>query len=670
MFISKINALPSWFDFDYENYEYVEKDNEFRGVWVATVNNIDIPKQGTNNIANIENYKRLLSDIVANAKKWNMNTIIYQIRPLNDAFYYSNINPISRFLMNSEGQDPGWDPLEYMVDLCHSNGIELHAWLNPYRASLDVLPSTGDYQTQMNNYLNTLDNKNFAKQNPNLLVRGGQRILLNPAKEEVRQHIYDTIEEITRNYDVDAIHFDDYFYNSVLHSEDDNLYNEWKNMSTLNTLSKGDWRREQVNILVKGIHDLLKRLNNELGRYTQFGISPAGGWAPDISECSASAYGMVGGMKGLVSCYSYSSYHDLFADTKKWVEEEWLDYILPQNYGTIETSNNVPITKWWADLGKNYNVKVYIGLAAYQYVVGYGGAWETQYSNAGKLSMLTYEMDRQMMYAYSEGVDGFAFYNYQSMKMTSNIYHINFLNNLYKRWTKYAYNEFVKQPYPEYNFNIEYKRTNNTISITTLKNPTVYAYEVYMVKEGENFNYEVEYLIGRTFGVNNYSFKVPVINSNIYEVYVKTMFLNGSFNTNPKKTIIKPFINTPPSLTKLTYSVNSTFVLPNTAITIGGNITDIDNDDIVLNIRLAYDNFHIVRTLLTLTTAGDFSFQFNLPNVENFYYIIFEYTDGDIIYRRFSRLFISVRDYYITSNTLYIANMYYDFTASVLDILK
>ena len=126
---------------------------------------------------------------------------------------------------------------------------------------------------------------------------------LNPARHEVRQHIYNTISEVVHKYDVDAIHFDDYFYNGVDHSEDAADYDAYRQGG--GTLSKDDWRREQVNILIKGIHDLLENLNHKLGRNVEFGISPAGVWAASNTECSP-PYGQPGGMTGIL-CYSYSS---------------------------------------------------------------------------------------------------------------------------------------------------------------------------------------------------------------------------------------------------------------------------------------------------------------------------------------------------------------------------
>ena len=153
--------------------------------------------------------------------------------------------------------------MAWMIEETHKRNMEFHAWMNPYRASLEAVPIHGDYEAQKLAYLATLDDKNFAKQNPDMLVRGVHdsstgmaRLLLNPARPEVRQHILNTISEVIHKYDVDAIHFDDYFYNGVDASEDMADYNQYKQAG--GKLTHRDWRCEQVNILIEGIHDLIE----------------------------------------------------------------------------------------------------------------------------------------------------------------------------------------------------------------------------------------------------------------------------------------------------------------------------------------------------------------------------------------------------------------------------
>lgn len=247
---------------------YEERIFELRGAWVSTVYNIDIGQQHNSTPAGIQAYKNQYLAILDKFEEYNMNAVFFQVRPVNDAFYVSEINPWSRYLIGKEGNDPGWDPLEWLVEVTHARGMEFHAWLNPYRASLDITWSgvndVNGFDTGMMTYLQTLPENNFARMHPELLVRGGNRILLNPGEPAVRQHIYDTIDEIVQNYNVDAIHFDDYFYTSVAAGQDDSTYQ--KPGYNPNNLNKANWRREQVDILVREIKEQLDEFNSENNR--------------------------------------------------------------------------------------------------------------------------------------------------------------------------------------------------------------------------------------------------------------------------------------------------------------------------------------------------------------------------------------------------------------------
>ena len=210
-----------------------------RAVWVATVSNLNIPAQAGKGETAMNQWKKYYLEILDTAEASNLNTIIFQIRPNNDAFYPSKYNPWSTFL-TADGSDPGWDPLEWMIEVTHARGMEYHAWLNPYRTSVSSLnmsltskdPVTGIEkiqdldQTELNNYktsyFNNLKNRNPGIDNPvlasgeelyyNVVLGSEGKFILNPASEKVRTHIYNTITEIVDNYDIDGIHFDDYFY--------------------------------------------------------------------------------------------------------------------------------------------------------------------------------------------------------------------------------------------------------------------------------------------------------------------------------------------------------------------------------------------------------------------------------------------------------------------------
>lgn len=363
--------------------EYEQKLFELRGAWVATVSNIDIQKQGGTSQVHIENYKKQFLAILDTLEKYNINTVFFQVRPANDAFYPSEYNPWSQFLLGY-GKDPGWDPLGWMVAETHKRGMEFHAWLNPYRVSPNEMsPATGQTTEDMKwNYIQSrqqeigdqdIQNPLFKKvtkgstEYQELIEqfvhgRSEKKIFLNPAKQSTIDFISTTVEEIITNYEVDGIHFDDYFYPSGgIETEIENRdYAKYGNGMDINA-----WRRNNVDRMVKAVHDVVEEFNNSgvRARKVRFGISPAAVWAS--GRTNAGSRYMPGGMD--VPGTNYSSYFDLHADTRKWVLEEWIDYILPQCY--MEYNDDYRnIVSWWANTVSATNVKLYIGLAPYRYV--------------------------------------------------------------------------------------------------------------------------------------------------------------------------------------------------------------------------------------------------------------------------------------------------------------
>jgi uncharacterized lipoprotein YddW (UPF0748 family) len=354
------------------NYVKAEVENsnsihQFRGVWVATVANIDIAKQST-----IADYKDTFLNMLDTLEEYNLNTIVFQVRPTNDAFYKSELNPWSKYLSSIQGKDPGWDPLEWMIEESHKRGIEFHAWLNPYRVALEKV-AAGSYDSK-EELLGSLNDLNFAKKNPDKVVLGGDGIaILNPGEPSVKEFIVDTIEEIIVNYDVDAIHFDDYFYPyKGIANSDQVTYNTYKQVGQ----SLNDWRRSNVDEVIKNISDLIKDHNLENQKAVQFGISPFGIWRnvgtdPIGSDTNGS-----------------QSYDVQYADTRKWVKEEWIDYIAPQLYWKIGTSvaDYVKLVPWWADVVKGTKVNLYIGQGFYRYDDGTSGAWTSSYELQNQLN--------------------------------------------------------------------------------------------------------------------------------------------------------------------------------------------------------------------------------------------------------------------------------------------
>ena len=350
---------------------------ELRGVWVATVSNIDIAKQNGTTEKAINAYKQQLVAIMDRVEALGLNAIFFQIRPANDAFYESKFNPYSPYFAGL-GVDPGWDMLTWFTDECHARGIELHAWLNPYRVTGGNVIENGMTTEQIKQLKLNLRNQ-MAAADPDTLnpvvalseeeyletiVAGKEnKFIFNPARQASIDHIKNTIKEIIENYDVDGIHFDDYFYPSggIESGVEQADYQKYVNAG--GELSIKDWRRNNVDKMIEGVHEVVESYNVEHpDKDVAFGVSPAAVWAPSATNCPDR--GAPGGTENIV-CGSYSSYTDLYADTKKWVEEEWLDYILPQVYYDFG-SDYKEIVKWWANVVKKVDVKLYVGTAIYR----------------------------------------------------------------------------------------------------------------------------------------------------------------------------------------------------------------------------------------------------------------------------------------------------------------
>ncbi|MDY0295532.1 MAG: family 10 glycosylhydrolase, partial [Acholeplasmataceae bacterium] len=292
---------------------YEEQDTEFRAVWVATVYNLNMPLHTSE-----AQYKAAFVDLIDRVKAKHMNAILFQVRPNNDAFYDSDYAPWSRWLAGSEGNDPGWDVMQYMIDYAHSQGIQFHAWMNPYR----VQNSSSSKEAM----LASLHSENFAKQNPDLVIAGNLSnsaypYILNPGEPQVKTYIRNVVKELIGMYDVDGVHFDDYFYPYSGLSSDLATYDTYK----LPGQAIADWRRENVNDVIQGVMEDVTDHNTLNGKDVRFGVSPFGIWQSQ-GEGSNTFTG------------TSESYHDQYADSKKWVEEGWLHYICPQVYWSFQHS--------------------------------------------------------------------------------------------------------------------------------------------------------------------------------------------------------------------------------------------------------------------------------------------------------------------------------------------
>jgi uncharacterized lipoprotein YddW (UPF0748 family) len=288
-------------------------DTEFRGVWVATVYNIDWPSKAGLAASEQKEQLRALLDRAAELK---LNAILLQVRPASDALYASKLEPWSRFLTGQQGSSPGYDPLEYAVAEAHKRGLELHAWVNPFRASA----SAND----------ALVESHVAKRHPEWVRRYGSQLWLDPGEPAAREHVLRVFADIVSRYDVDGLHIDDYFYpypkgGAVF--PDDKTFEKYGGGK-----ERGEWRRDNINRFVETMYRSIKVIKPRV----KVGISPFGIWRPGVPPTIEAGV---------------DSYGHLFADSRKWLAEGWCDYLAPQLYWSIDPpAQSFPVLlKWWRE---------------------------------------------------------------------------------------------------------------------------------------------------------------------------------------------------------------------------------------------------------------------------------------------------------------------------------
>lgn len=299
---------------------------EFRAAWIATVANINWPsKPGLSPKEQQQEAIKLLDLLKAN----NFNAVIFQVRPQADALYESELEPWSYFLTGEQGKapEPFYDPLHFWIEAAHDRGLELHAWLNPYRAH----HSSGK----------VISEKSIIKTHPELVLKLANGMYwMDPALEGTKEISTAVVMDLVKRYDLDGIHFDDYFYpydsyNNGKDFPDDKSWNTYK--SAGGELSRGDWRRENVNSFIKNIYEEIKAEKPEV----KFGLSPFGIWRPGYPKSIA----------------GYDQYDKLYADAKLWLNEGWIDYFTPQLYWTTnKLEQSFPVLLgWWEE--ENYQAR-------------------------------------------------------------------------------------------------------------------------------------------------------------------------------------------------------------------------------------------------------------------------------------------------------------------------
>ena len=292
---------------------------EFRAAWIQSVN-------GQFRGMPTEKLKQNLIGQLNSLRKAGINAIIFQVRPEADALYASRLEPWSRFLTGVQGKapEPYWDPMQFMIDECHKRGMEFHAWINPYRTK-----TTLKSELAPNHVYNI---------HPEWFVTYGDQLYFDPALPESRRHICMVVSDIVSRYDVDAIHMDDYFYPYPIKGKDfpdDASFARFGGGFS----NKGDWRRSNVNVLIKKLHETIR----EIKPWVKFGVSPFGIYRNESCDPLGSK------TKGL------QNYDDLYADVLLWAREGWIDYNIPQIYWHIghPVADYETLVKWWAKNTEN-----------------------------------------------------------------------------------------------------------------------------------------------------------------------------------------------------------------------------------------------------------------------------------------------------------------------------
>lgn len=309
---------------------------ELRGVWVSTVQRVDFPSKATTDPSVL---KREWLSLLKFYKSLNLNAVIVQVRPTGDAIYPSKIVPFTKWITGKSGKglDGNFDLLKFMVETSHTEGMEFHAWVNPYRVIID-----GD--------TTELDNKHPFKAHPNWIMKYGREYMLNPGEPNVWKYLTKVIGEIVQNYNIDAIHFDDYFYPYKIAGEvlpDSQTFKKYgkkyKNIE--------DWRRANTDSLIVNVRSVIKKYKPQV----QLGVSPFAVWR-NGEDCT----------EGSPTKAYQRGYDDLYADVLHWLKKDWLDYVAPEIYFHIghPQVDYAKILNWWEQ--HSYNANLYISHAIYK----------------------------------------------------------------------------------------------------------------------------------------------------------------------------------------------------------------------------------------------------------------------------------------------------------------
>lgn len=334
-------------------YQPVTKSKDqgpVRGVWLATVSRLDWPPVASVNVSSptlrVRLQKEALINKLDNLQRLGINTVFFQVKPDATALWPSKILPWSDMLTGKIGEDPGYDPLQFMLDEAHKRGMKVHAWFNPYRVSTNIKSST---VAELNRTLSHNPASIFVLHR-DWVRTAGDRFVLDPGIPEARDWITSIVAEVVSRYPVDGVQFDDYFYAESAHStlNDAQTYQKYGRSFA----SKADWRRNNTQKLIEQVSRTIKQINPNV----EFGVSPAGVWRNRSHDPSGS------------DTRGAAAYDESYADTRLWVQQGLLDYIAPQLYWPFarDAARYDVLAKWWANVVKPTHTRLYIGVALYK----------------------------------------------------------------------------------------------------------------------------------------------------------------------------------------------------------------------------------------------------------------------------------------------------------------
>jgi len=424
---------------------------EMRAVWIATVANIDWPS--ASNLSAVQQKKEFI-ELLDLSKEYNMNTVVFQIRPSADAFYASQYEPWSQWLTGQQGKEPDYDPLAFASIECRKRGLDLHVWINPYRAVSDV----NNNKTSPDHISNT---------RPEWFITYGKTKYFDPALPETRDFVANVVSDIVRRYDIDAVHMDDYFYPyriSGVEFPDDQSFKSYP--GGYSASQRDDWRRNNVDLIIKQLHDSIKSIKP----WVEFGISPFGVWRNSTKDPAGSK-----------TKAGQTNYDDLFADVLKWQREQWIDYITPQIYWEIgkEVADYKIIADWWSR--NSFGTQLYIGQAPYRINAD---AKEKSWQSADEI-LRQIKLNRK----YPE-ISGSMFFSAKFMRANPLEIH----EKLQKRYYRYPAlpppNQRIAPVVPPEPANAQLTAANGQLNFSWEKRANTKSYVIYQFKKRQRINTE------------------------------------------------------------------------------------------------------------------------------------------------------------------------------------